>query len=171
MKTYYLSVFFGRTLRSGTLGKICKLLQFRTFPSSSRDCVMSSPTRPLPDVVTMFLGFDPTNWRNPSTRKFAQELILATGWPNHGWNHAGSPCCRPQIHTPLVKLGRVPGQSPSIINHFWGCWLAHSDGSVHSGPQGLQPLSWSTPPGCDDAVPNASAKVNCCSKWRWPKLP
>ena len=32
-----------------------KLLQFRTLPSSSWHCVMSSPTRPLTDAVTLFL--------------------------------------------------------------------------------------------------------------------
>ena len=33
-----------------------KLLQFRTLPSSSWHCVMSSPTRPPTDAVTMFLS-------------------------------------------------------------------------------------------------------------------
>ena len=34
---------------------MCKVLQFRTFPSSSWGCVISSPTRLLTDLVTVFI--------------------------------------------------------------------------------------------------------------------
>ena len=79
--------------------------------------------------------------------KFAQELILETGSPKHGWNQAGSPYCQTQIPTPLVQLRRVPfaidGATRVIRQDLKGCSLCHDPALLVAVAQPAQMVvSW-----------------------------
>jgi len=61
---------------------MCKLQQFRTFPSSSWGCVMSPPTRPLTDVACfpIFLDVQGETTNNLLAKKIWKNSKANTRW-------------------------------------------------------------------------------------------